>query len=94
MPFTEDPAVFLADWGVPCVFGASSFLALLDQPDSATLLEPAHVMSREYELRYITAQAVLTRQQTGTVNGVAFKVREAPQQVADGVFSTVRVTKV
>jgi hypothetical protein len=94
MPFAEDPSVFLADFGVPCVFGAYSFLALLDQPDSALLMEPAHVQTREYELRYITAQAVLTRNLAGTVNGVAHKVREAPKALADGVFSTVLLTRV
>lgn len=94
MPFTEDPTVFLADWGVPCVFGAYSFLAILDQPESVTMMEPAHVQTREYELRYATAQAVLTRQLLGTVDGVAFKVRDAPKAYGDGVFSTVLLTKV
>jgi len=94
MSSTEDLSVFLADEGVPCVFGAYSFLAIFDQPDSVTLLEPAHVQTREYQLRFITAQAVLTRQMTGTVNGVAFKVRDAPKAYGDGAFSTVLISKV
>ena len=91
---TEDPSIFLFDEGVPCVFGAYSFLAILDQPDSVTMLEPAHVQTREYELRFISAQAVLTRKQAGTVKGVAYTVRDAPKPYADGVFSTVTLTKV
>ena len=90
---TEDLSIFLADTGQPCVFGSYSFLALLDQPDSVNHMEPAHVQTREYELRFITAQAVLVRNMTGTVNGVAFKVRDAPKAYGDGAFSTVLLTK-
>lgn len=90
---TEDLPAFLADFGQDCVFGAYSFKGLFDTPDSATLLEPAHVHTREYSLRYISAQAVLTRGLAGTVAGVAYAVRGAPQALADGAFSTVLLTK-
>lgn len=94
MAFTEDLDVFLADMGVACVFGASSFKGLLDQPDEILSLPRADAHSRQYELTYITSQATLTRGQAGTVGGVAYTVREAPRQVDDGAFSAVLLSKV
>lgn len=94
MAFTEDLAPYIADFGVPCVFGVQQFSGLLDQPDELMQLQRGNALSREYSLTYITAQATLARGTTGTVSGVAFSVREAPHQVGDGAFSTVLLSKV
>lgn len=92
--FDEDLDAFLADFGMPCVFGASSFRALLDQPDEVMDLGRASAQSRQYAITYRTDQAALTRGQAGTVEGVAYTVREAPRQVDDGRFSRCILTKV
>lgn len=94
MSFAEDLSVFLADFGVPCIAGAAQFMGLLDQPDQLLDLQRASAHSRQYELTYRTAQAVLVRDQAVTVNGGAYTVREAPRQVDDGAFSRVLLTKV
>lgn len=93
MAFQEDPSAFLADCGLPCTAGSASFLGLLDQPDELLQLQRAGALSRQYELTFITADVVLTRDQTVTVNGQAYTTREAPRQVDDGVFSRVLLTK-
>ena len=93
MPIQDNPADYLADFGLPCIFGAASFLGILDQADEVQDFAPAKARSRQYTLRYASAQAVLTRGLAGTVAGVAYTVREAPDQVGDGLFSTVLLTK-
>lgn len=90
----EDLDLFLSEDGLPCVFGAQQFLGILDQPAQVLDFEPAKAQSIEYELRFITAQASLVRQQSGTVAGVAYSVRSAPRQIGDGAFSLVILTKV
>ena len=93
MPFVDDPADYLADFGLPCVFGGYVFMGILDQADEVQDFAPAKAHSRQYSLRYASSQAVLTRKLAGTVNAVAYTVREAPEQVGDGLFSTVLLTK-
>lgn len=93
MPFTEDTATFLADWGVPCQAGAVSFVGMLDQPDELMNLQRVAVHSRQYDLTYRTADVELSREDAVTVNGQAYKVREAPRQIDDGAFSRVLLTK-
>lgn len=89
----EDLDLFLSEDGLPCVFGAQSFLGILDQPAQVLDFEPTKVQTIEYELRFITSQASLTRGETGTVAGVAYSVRSAPRQIGDGAFSLVTLTK-
>lgn len=93
MALVEDLGAFLADFGVPCVFGAQQFQALVDQPDELVNLPRASGHSREYLITYRTAEATLTRGQAGTVAGVAYTVREAPRQVDDGAFSQALLTR-
>ena len=93
MPIVEDLDAFLADFGVPCVFGSSTFIALLDQNDDVLELPRAATLSRQYAITYRTDKATLTRGQAGTVNGVAYTVREAPRQVDDGAFSRCSLSK-
>jgi hypothetical protein len=90
----EDLDIFLSEDGLPCVFGAQSFLGILDQPAQVLDFEPARVQTIEYELRFISTQASLSRGESGTVGGIAYTVRSAPRQVGDGAFSLVTLTKV
>jgi hypothetical protein len=93
MALLEDLGAFLADFGVPCVAGASQFLALLDQPDEILDLGHASAHSRQYLITYRTSDATLTRGATVAVNSVAYTVREAPRQVDDGAFSRCLLSK-
>jgi hypothetical protein len=93
MAIVEDLGAFLADFGVPCVFGAQQFLALLDQPDEILELPRAAAHSRQYLITYRTAQATLARGDAGSVEGAAYTVREAPRQVDDGAFTQALLSK-
>lgn len=93
MPIEDNPADYLSDFGLPCVFGGFVFMGILDQADEVQDFAPAKARSRQYILRYASSQAVLTRGLAGTVNAAAYTVREAPEQVSDGLFSTVLLTK-
>lgn len=93
MPFIEDLAIFLADFGLPCTAGAVSFVGLLDQPDEILALGRADAHSRQYELTYRSDQVTLTRGQAVVVSFVAYTVREAPRQVGDGAFSRALLSK-
>ena len=91
---SEDLTGYLADFGLPCVFGAFTFAAIFDRPEVALEFGIAKVQSADYTIRYITSQAALTSGLAGTVNGQAFRVRDLPKPYADGVFSTCLLTKV
>ena len=94
MALVEDPAAFLADFGVVCVAGAVSFTALVDQPDELLDLSRAGAHSRQYQITYLTSAVTLVRADAVTVAGVDYTVREAPRQVDDGVFSRALLSKV
>lgn len=89
----DDLDVFLADMGTPCVAGSVSFVALFDQPDELLDVTRANVHTREYLLTYKTSAVTLSRNQTVSVNGTAYTVREAPRQIGDGAFSRVLISK-
>lgn len=93
MAFAEDTSAFLADFGLPCVAGSTSFRGVLNQPDELLNLQRVHVHSRQYELVYRSADVDLARVQALTVDGQAYTVREAPRQVDDGVFCKVLLSK-
>ena len=46
MPIQDNPADYLADFGLPCIFGAASFLGILDQADEVQDFAPAKAHSR------------------------------------------------
>lgn len=95
MPYAEDPALYLADFGVACVGpGAVAFTALLNQPDELVQLADVGGISRSFELVYPSAAITLTRGAAVTVAGVAYSVREAPRQLSDGLFTSAMLTKV
>lgn len=91
--FAEDLSLFLLDQGVPCQVGSTQFTGLLNQPDVVLDLQRASAHSRQYELVYATASAVIAYGATVTVAGQAYTAREHPKQVGDGAFSTVLLTK-
>lgn len=95
----DDPAVYLADFGVPCtatpVGGGQAvlFTGMFDQPSALLSMGMTAAHSQQYELRYITAKVTLVRDQAVTVSGKAYTVREAPRQIGDGVFSAVLLSR-
>lgn len=89
----DDLDDFLADFGVPCTAGSTSFVALLDQADELLDLTRVAAHSREYLITYRTSAVSLTRGQAVTVDGVAYTLREAPRQVDDGAFSRALLSK-
>lgn len=93
MPFAENPSLFLRHFGVPCIANGAQFLGLLDQPDAIQQMQRVKVHTREYELTYISAVAVLSVGGSVTVDGAPYTVREVPRQLDDGVFSVVLLTK-
>lgn len=91
MAFTENPDVFLADFGVPVVSGGMSGLGIFDLPDSLIAGEVA--MSTDYVVT--VKRSVFSALKYGdsiTVNGASYKVRE-PRILDDGVFMKVTLSK-
>lgn len=92
----EDLSLFveLEDFAVPCLFGPYSFNAIFDAPGENQGVGQVSAHTMEYTLRYVQAQAVLVAGMSGTVDGVAYKVREKPLPQHDGVFALALLTKV
>ncbi len=94
MPFqADDIPGFLADFGASCVVGAVNFKGLLDEPDEVISLQRADVMHRQYSLTFATSAAPIQRGVAVLVDGRAFHAVEAPRQIGDGAFSSVRLSK-
>lgn len=88
MAFVEDPADFLADFGVTVTAGAISGLGILDMPGEYVAGD--RVITTEYVLRAQTSKfGDLSYDDPITVAGVDYTVREAPLLVDDGVFCLV-----
>lgn len=92
--FAEDLGVFLQDFGLVCTSGGVTFQGLLDEADRLVQMQRVNVSAREYELTFITDAVVLRREQALTVGGKPYTVRQAPQQIDDGAFSTVLISPV
>lgn len=92
--FAEDLDVFLADFGVDCVSEGTTFRGLLDEADRLLQMQRVSISAREYDLTFVTGAVTLRREQALTVAGRAYTVRQAPQQIDDGAFSTVLITPV
>lgn len=93
MPAFEDPALYLADYGLACIAGAQQFMGILDQPAQVLPGEFAGAHTVEYTLTYISAQASLARNASISVGGVAYTVRTAPMALSDGTFSQALLSK-
>lgn len=84
MAFTEDMGAFFSarEFGVTAVFGAATAQVILDQPDVEIM--SGRIQSTEYLMTYAAADLPsLAQDSTGTVDGVAYKVREV-RAVDDG----------
>lgn len=95
MPFAETPAVFLADFGVPCVANGRSFTGILDTPDDMLNAAGVNYLSTGYLLTMRTLDATaagLLSGNTVTVNGVAYVARDV-MLVDDGTFTHVNLSK-
>ena len=91
MPLSEDPTVFLADFGVPVVAGGVTGLGILDMPDE--YVADGMVISTDYSLR--VAAATFGRLMYGdgiTVDGTNYQVRDMTL-IEDGVFARVQLQK-
>lgn len=89
-----DLHAFLLDFGVPCSFGTSTFMAILDMPTDLLAMGAVGAQSTEYELRFVSSDVALSLGDALTVDGTAFKLREHPRKVFDGGFSRVLLNKV
>ena len=92
MAFTESLDVFLADFGVAVVFGATSGTGIFDSPDS--VFGDGIGISTEYTI--LVKSSVFSALKFGdaiTVGGVSYSVRE-PKILDDGSFMRVSLSKV
>lgn len=93
--FTETPAVFLADFGVPCIAKGQSFFGILDQPDETLNMAGVNVLSTMYALVVQSSDVAMVGLVSGTaitVNGAAFVVRDVMLK-DDGVFTQLTLSK-
>ena len=89
--FTEDPRVFLREFGRPCAANGVSFTALLDQPDQLLPMGGGVVQSTEWALTVLAtdvAAAGLANGVTMTVDGSSAVIRDV-LALDDGVFYRV-----
>ena len=89
--FTENLDLFLADFGVPVVFGQVTGVGILDMP--AQVIADGMVITTDYKL---TVRAdlfgAMKYGDAVTVNGIAYQVRE-PMLVDDGAFLEVSLSR-
>jgi hypothetical protein len=91
MAWSEDPTVFLVDFGVPVTAGATSGLGILDQPGA--LVADGMVISTDYTLRCEASKfGSLAYGASITVNSVAYTVREN-RLIDDGTFCEISLQK-
>jgi hypothetical protein len=89
--FTEDPTVFLADFGLPVVAGAVEGLGILDMPTQ--IVAGDMVLTTEYSVRVEAAKFGGLHYGDGiSVDGVNYQVREV-HRVDDGIFVEVLLSK-
>jgi hypothetical protein len=92
MAWTEDPTDFLVDFGVTVTANGTTGLGILDMPGE--YLHNERVITNEYLLRAETSKfGTLGYNDSITVEGVAYTVREQPLKVDDGTFCLVLLTK-
>lgn len=86
--FAEDPAVFLRDFGLPCVANGVAFTGILDQPDDVLQHAGVNQLSTMYELTVSAASVGAAALRSGvslTVAGLAYVIRDV-MSVDDGAF--------
>lgn len=91
MSWSEDPTVFLNDFGVSVSSGNTTGLGILDQP--GTLVADGMVISTDYTLRCEASKfGSLAYGASITVNSVGYTVREN-RLIDDGVFCEISLQK-
>ena len=91
MALSEDPTVFLQDFGVAVTAGAVSGLGILDMPGE--LIADGMVISTDYTLRCQTSKfGNLMYGEAVTVAGVNYQVREV-RLIDDGAFCLVSMMR-
>jgi hypothetical protein len=94
--FDSDLDTFLAEFGQRCLSGGLEFTAIFDRPDDVLGAASVGVVSTSYQLTAKAsdvAAAQIVRGSTVTVDGVAYRVREALAQ-DDGSFSQLHLTRI
>lgn len=97
--FVDDVDVYLGDFGDTVVSGATTGLGILDQPgvieqDGVAVVSVA-VVSTDYRLTCKTSEfGNLVYNDSLTVAGVAYKVREPLGGIGDGLFCHIMLSKV
>lgn len=90
--FTEDPTLFLQDFGVAVEADGVVGLGIFDTPGD--YIQNDRVISNEYLLRVETSRfGGLAYDDTINVAGDSYLVREAPLMVDDGAFCLVLLSK-
>ena len=93
MAFVEDLSIFLGDFGLPVVAGANSGLGILDMPGEYVLNDRAinnhHVLMTE-SLKF----GGLSYNDSLTVNGLMYRVREGPLKLSDGAFCAILLERI
>lgn len=91
MAFTEDPTLFLADFGVSVTAGAVTGHGLLDMPGE--LIADGMVITTDYSLRCESSKfGTLAYGASITVNSVTYTVREN-RLIEDGIFCEITLQK-
>lgn len=84
--FTENTAVYLADFGVAATVGAVTAQVLLDQPDLEVL--GGRALNREFQITFRVADfPALAMGNTVTIAAASYRVAAPPEQVDDGAFA-------
>ena len=95
MAFTENLAVFFADFGVPCSVGAVNFTGILDRPDETLSLAGVNVLSTMYQLAAQTSDVQAAGVVSGTaitMGGQAYVVRDV-LLLDDGAVTSLTLSK-
>lgn len=90
---SEDLSCYLDDFGVTCKKGTTTFIGILDMPDTVYDLGGMSMQSTEYKLTYRSADASLSNGDALTVDGVAYVVRSPADKLDDGLFSAAKLSK-
>lgn len=89
---SEDPTLYLQDFGVPVQAGGVEGLGIFDTPGD--YIHNERVITNEYLLRAETSKfGNLLYDDSVNVNGETYTVREAPLMVDDGTFCLVLLSK-
>ena len=92
--FVDDVDVYLADFGDTVVSGATTGLGILDQP-GVIEQDGVAVVSTDYRLTCKTSEfGNLVYNDSLTVAGIAYKVREPLGGIGDGLFCHIMLSKV